>query len=1151
MDCFVGIPLKNMVNITTILDSKYFFRSSKICIIEKINSEVGMNRLRIGMYVRVPMDKEHPDDARQFVLGQITDMDSFANQATVRIYDFDGIKESYGVTEKVNISLERIFHCRIIRHTKCLFDRSIEGQIVCFAKEDESGFYHYYIEVKENGDQTTLVLSEKELRVSFTRGDVNPLEQMLQYELQNPKWYLHRRIVEESLHSLRNATYGFETLVGSRVFLLPHQVDTIVRAIADSPCRFMLADEVGLGKTIQACVIIKGLHQRWGKLSTLILVPESLVYQWQNELSLKFWKDIPVWEPGSEVGDEVIFPLEQVATREGRKVLGRKWDLCVVDETHRLLSSHEEYPILLDLCKRVKHVLLLTATPVQSRRTEYLQLLRLLQPKKYELMGESEFSTLLEKQELLRSRVHSMVRDLEYYLEDELAESFVADLQDIAQDLQDDVFNGLVKDIDILVEDQGLSQVRLALAYLAEHYQLERRILRHRRMELRDKMPTRVLERITYNMAGSAEGFYEADTYEGILEYLQSFLNSGVQKDLKADFAQVVLSAFFSSPWALLTVLRHRLDFIAGEKAIIERGKPNVSVLSACPGYLGEREELVEVIQLAENWERASRYEMEHVDDLYNDPDLICGRLMKVVDYLLSAGSSEKIVVFSDWTETILALQQALEQTLGVDAVRSFHRGKSKEDLQMAVDDFQGQLNCRFMLCDDLGGEGRNFQMADKLVLIDLPWSPATLEQRIGRLDRIGRDKPVLSVICTTEQTIEEDLFRLWDEGLNIFRESLSGLEIALGDIQDEVQKALMTDLRFGLGEVFTSIQSGLSAMRSLVDEERYYDMARQLDPAVEEQLRKLIDKFDAEEGQSLTTTMMSWAHMTGLNASSSEKGHVIRFPIKLASINSMKNTFFVPPDMSEARKRAKHRQEIRGTFKRSFAVQREDLIFYAPGDPFFDAIVRNADETPRGTCCAFIRRSEVDWKGFVLTWSVSLDPVYLLDLGESLEHMVLAQGYIPLEPIVTINGYSASDREKDLADIRGRLFGSLDEKIIHLGRRGGSNLPGISAVSNYSWFKQQTAGSWQERVQRAYKDSISEVRNLLTYQIDSKRAENDFQRRLNGLRASNLYYGKTSNIERNEEEKMARIYDALLKGLIEPRIELESMAFVWLATRQ
>ena len=108
----------------------------------------------------------------------------------------------------------------------------------------------------------------------------------------------------------------------------------------------------------------------------------------------------------------------------------------------------------------------------------------------------------------------------------------------------------------------------------------------------------------------------------------------------------------------------------------------------------------------------------------------------------------------------------------------------TSDELELNAYRFQNEPEYRIMLSDESGGEGRNFQTADELICIDLPWSANTLEQRIGRLDRIGRDKTkdVKSVIVYARDSVEGDLADIWNKGLNIFNKSQSGLEIIMND---------------------------------------------------------------------------------------------------------------------------------------------------------------------------------------------------------------------------------------------------------------------------------------------------------------------------------------------------------------------------------
>lgn len=1099
-----------------------------------INKEI-----KSGMYVRCPIEDEYTSEPRRFALGQVMDINKVYGEVQVQFYVPDNnnnLYEVYDLLPKQKYLIEQVQKTKILPNTNIFLKASKKnGLLISFSHIDQSGFYYYYIQHKVNGKNIIELKSEVEFCAFFNRGDSDVRKQMLSYELHNPSWYLHRQVVTESIHSLKNATFGLETLIGSRVFLMPHQVDTIVRAITDNPCRFMLADEVGLGKTIEACVIMKGLQKRLSKLRILLIVPQSLVFQWQNELSYKFWTDSTVYKNSIGLEDDrcLIFPMEKLNTAEGRKVLSLQWDLCLVDEIHRLLKMDAEYKQVFNLSRKAEHILLLSATPIQSREEEFLKLVGLLDPQKYGQISIERFKFLLEKQDFLRKKVYRMMRDLSDYFEDELADEYIDELEEISDQLEDYILEEIVNGINIETEDQGLEQVKLALAYIAEHYQIERKIIRHRRKELEEKLPRRKCYLISYDMRGGDEDFYEIETYYSLLDYLE-YMNKQIPSG--GEYAQFFLSAMFSSPHALMQLIKMREQMLDG-------GKLFSTQLQMVPFQSDEKKHLDIIHFYAERWLRATEQEFNDIDRLYDDPDLIKGRLMKALDYILANTINEKLVIFSSWTETIHIFEKVLVEQFGQNAVASFYSGKSEQELQEEVDRFQRNPTCRFMLCDSLGGEGRNFQMADQILHLDLPWSPTDLEQRIGRLDRIGREKVVQSIVIYTESTLEHELFKIWDQGLHIFNESLSGIEIAIGDIQEEIIQSLKTDIGYELKDILPKMQKQLEKMRALVQEERYFDMARQLDKHVQEQLMRVIHKFEKENGQQLAMTMLEWSSMTGLKSNTKEEGKVVIFRPGNTSINSMKKTLFLPLDMVEARRRSKRSGEIRGTFDRSIAVNREDLIFYAPGDPFFEAIVNNAYELDNGRCTAFtFKGTDLEWEGFIFTWSVAPNPNSLLALKEPLEKLAIAQGYLPLDHIYTVETLETKDQVDDYM-----IFSYLNSRIpkhriIHLGKRGNGNIQFFR--------KQYPPEFWSVTFENAYEQSKQKVFDKLKLEIDLKRAMNDFQTMLNAQKASHIYYGKTETFTK-DEFRLKQMYEALLQGLKEPIIRMESAAFVRLVKEQ
>ncbi|MBN9653287.1 DEAD/DEAH box helicase family protein [Halobacillus sp. GSS1] len=1097
-----------------------------------------MDNLKTGMYIRCSIDQEFPDEPRRFAMGQITNIDPIYNEISVCFYGEKGLLKAYEIDTNKKYFAEEVIRSEIKQNTVVQVGQE-EAEIIGSLADTKDGYYQYFISTKQKEQQKVLVISEQHITAPFSAQDISPMKQFQNYEFHNPIWYQHRQIVMNSIQSLRNATFGFETLIGSRVFLMPHQVDTIIRVLSEKQCRFMLADEVGLGKTIEAAVIKKGLQQRIYQLKVIILAPESLTYQWRNELSYKFWEDIPVWEDETTTyDDQIIFPIEKVNTPEGRRILNENWDLSIVDETHRLLKAPAIYETLLAFSRRVPHLLLLTATPIQYRRLEYLKLLALLEPTKYIQMSETEFEQLLDKQSFISLKIHALVRDLDDYYRDELAEDYVDDLEEIAEELSDPILDDLVENIDIESDDEGYLDVQLAMAYIAEHYQIERKIIRHRRKELENQLQPRELDTIPYTFSGSNQGFYELETYETLLNYLEMITEQSNEDTAIGEYIQLYLSAMFSSAFALSSVIEKRMHFLSGDRQVERTGIDHV--IQTIPSFDEEGSLLEGLHTVTNQWVKASRSEFNRLEELYDDPDLINGRLMKVIDYL-SESMSNKFIIFTSWTETLHPLKQVLIKKFGEDSVRSFHKGLDETTLQQNASDFQSMSQVRFMICDELGGEGRNFQMADEVIHIDLPWSPSQLEQRIGRLDRIGRSKEVVSVVPYAMDCLDEDLFKLWESGLNIFHESLSGLEIALGDIKENIQEALVQNLRYGMESIIEKMHESLQGMRKRVEQERYFDMARQLDQTVEEHLLTLIDNFDGANGKKLGDTMMAWSSLAGLRGKYGEDGNITVFDSGNVSIKSMKNTLFVPPDMKEAHKRAKRTGEIRGTFDRNYAIKREDLVFYAPGDPFFDAIINNASQSELGRSCAFIKTdSELDWKGMLLTWSVQIDPVPLFNLGESSENLMAAQGYLPLEPITHAIGYDEEDNAPEEL-VREVICNTHEngKSLHHLGKRGNGQVD----VFKERFDKEE----WLIQTNRAYEESYQKLKQQLKQLIDIDRAKMDFQQKIHGLQASNLYYNRTNQENSQELKRLELIYGAIMQGLENPKITLESIAFAWL----
>lgn len=1111
-----------------------------------------MGKYKVGMYVRVSVDYENDLNPRMFAMGQIKEINkdrvliefhkNFSSKATEVIHN-------YIPTEKWYYE-DQVTRCKILKGTLVVNYLDI-GEIIIFNGKNSDEFYEYYIRMK---DETVCKVNEQEIMAEFNRGDVNPCYQLANYEFHSPFWYAKRIVTSEAINMINNFGTGFKSLISARAYLLEHQIDTIIRALNEKECRLMLADEVGLGKTVEALVIINGLKKK--KERVLIIVPEVLVNQWKNELEYKLWLKSNIYNGNNlKQGEIVIVPLEDIIQVDMMEIEG-EFDYCIIDEVHRSVAEEKVYEKIYTICKIIKKVLLLSATPIQDRKEEYLKLLRLLKPEQYGEMSEVEFQELFEKNSNIKKLVHKAYRNLPLAYgkavdEDEVEEIFEF-LEDIVDELSDDkCIKKLVRELDMDSEDYGEGKVREILAYISMTYQFEKNIIRHRREELKEILPERELETVFYDMKSSSDIFYESNCYDELIEYVEEVKQHCGWTSNTQEYIRILLSAMFSSPWALERVIDIRKKTLGKVISVYngigiassQRGESNrVKRIIESVGMFNQEEMYLENISLDLNrWIKASDYEVNNIEKLMDNPDLIKGRLGKVTDYVEQELFDSKVVIFTSWPETLEKINKILCNLYGDEVVSTFYVKNTVEELEENVFKFQNNNNCRFMLCDELGGEGRNFQIADAIVHLDLPFSPTTLEQRIGRLDRIGRrkDKKVLNIVPVAEDTIEMSLFNLWNNGLNIFGESLSGLEIALEDINKKVLAALKENIKYGLEDALDSIKEELAIMKKNIEEERYYDMAKQLDYNTKKRYESIINHFDNDGGELLSQMMLNWSRAVGFTPSYSEDG-IVEFDSRSISNASMEHTMFSIPDTKQSLERSKKSNCIRGTFDRNIAVGKEDLVFFAPGEEIFDSIMRNVEEGYRGRASAIrVVNAPFNWEGFVFKYNTSFAVKELINNNIDIKYSNYAYGHMPVKQYISIVPIDDNDIEniavkKYVQEELSSYILKTKKTLMHLGNRDGM-------VSNLKNFKVQYDNiTWNRIVHEANRRSIEEVSTNFVNSIDMNKLKRDFSTILASTKAAQQYF---NGMEDGEYLKV--VLQSVINGIKKAEKTLDSIIYL------
>ena len=1036
-----------------------------------------------------------------------------------------------------------------------LYTKKKNKVVACVKKEDS--YYDYYIE--NIYDKTLICAPESRIIAPFTEGKVDPATQLQNYEFQNPCWLFGRSIVTKTMNVLDNSIMGFKELAGCKIFLMPHQLKSIMRCLQEDVCRYMLADEVGMGKTIEAASILKVYFSKHSDVNALIVVPGSLLEQWRTELFLKF----DLYEGENANNNRITFAeLEKAADKE----CNREWDFTIIDEAHRLLRYRDYYEAFYRLSKNTSNLLLLSATPVQQKRSDYLDLLRLILPDKYDKCSKEQFDELVEKQGSITksaAMVLSNIEDLEEVLRDSVEADEDPHENEDSEDFFEDILGGFKKLYKMIGdemleemyekanfddEDMGLHHFKVAISYLCENYQIEKNIIRNRRDTLED-MPERQLIALPY-VLDPDKNFYEYGAYQDLVTWI-------TEKELtEEEFDKIfksLLSAFFSSPWAF----EEQVRLVEGEGVAIPES-------------------------LKENLRRWKMYEqniVENIVDVLDEPEEHTSRIVQTMYYLDEYASGSKIILFTNYRATFEIFEEVLTDFYTEDGFSCFRRGMSADELEVNVCKFQNDRNCTIMLCDESGGEGRNFQCADYVVHIDLPWDANAIEQRIGRLDRMGResDRPIVSVVPYAEETLEEELFKFWDNGLKLFNHSLSGLEIIMNDINTAIVTAIIKDFRFGLTNEIQNVIDRSAKLKEEVREEQHFDTAAYIYRPMNQELISLVKYYNRNENKMFADAMLQWAMLSGFR-DVQKKDEVISFNDNSFSTKSAENSLLIPPNWDSyfARRQnqfiskihelrqdktdiniSHYNRSIDGTFSRKKAIENDYIHFFAPGDDIFDCIVDNAMRSCRGQTAAFAMKASINWTGFVYTWSLYPNEKLLIEKGIPLSYLSAFRNYLAVEQVqvpVRIHAEGEIPDDKVIREFNSMIQRDIEsskDEIDHLGRRSRSegflHIFSKYKAANIDYFRSAYPQErWVDFVKKSRKVSKDKALKVLRERSHITEAKAEMDRILISMIATSEFY----NQELENYDKLKEIYEIVLESLTKPTIRLESACFVWMVKK-
>lgn len=1105
-------------------------------------------------------DYERLKNARDFIMGKISSIDMFNNEAIIKFEDPFGHRSYYDdVQDEYPFSMDLIERCRVFNGSKIKYKKENAQILYCITNTTDH-LYSYYIQL-ENTKEIKLV-KENEIEASFINGLISPINQLKNYEFQHPKWYITRSIVNKIVKTIDNSIVGFKELAGCKIFLMPHQLNTIVRCIQNKFIRYMLADEVGMGKTIEAASILKIYLNENSNKKIKIIVPEALKEQWRVELFLKF--NISTGKDCS--GNEIeILSFSEIEDKD----LSEKNDFVIIDEVHRIIQSNKDYDNVYKISEKTDNILLLSATPLQKQTVDYHKLLKILDPLKYGVMPIEKFEALLQIQsEITKSVIvildnilalqdvmqEKLKENIDLKLDDEYNEIFeeiLAGLQKVQTKINDNTFLDIINKISIEEKDFGLQSIKIAISYISDNYQFERNIIRNRRRMINNDYNSTLPIRHLYKSISYELSNYEYTVYQHLVEKLDSYAPKTIEKII--NIYKPLLNSFFSSARQF--------------NKEIKKEKYN-SIIDD------------DILNLSSKWLEDENYIIENIASIIDNPIQKNNRIVSIIDYIDQELYDEKIVIFTNNDETFEVYSEILKKIYDKNIYALFNKYMSTDDIELNVYRFQNEPTCRIMLCDETGGEGRNFQKADYIVHLDLPWEANDIEQRIGRLDRLERDvnRPdVNSVVVFSQETIEEQLFQFWSEGLKVFNEPLSGLEIILEKISNQICNSLISDFKYGIYNSIPEIIESTKKLKDTIRKEQLFDTMSYRFKPINNKIESLITYYNKNENELFSLAMFNWANLVGFRAE--KNGNIIQFTEKNFSSKLAHNAFLIPPNMTQYMQEEQQKfarrinaiyskyknknvidgQTIKGTFDRKTAISCDYIHFFAPGDNIFDCIVSNAITSTKGCSTAFAMQSDIDWEGIVFTFSAEPNYSILFENNVSPKDLSAFRNFLTPDLIVIPITLSTSEDKINNIDILKKYNKAVQSYIIetqteevskieHLGRREYR----LGFLHNKYHFKTSTLElfkkkyphqKWKQIVDESFVSAKKEAVKDIKRKSEIKSAKEEIEHIIAAQVSSKLFY----KLENDNIDEIQKKYELIYDCISKPKLKLESACFVWM----
>jgi ATP-dependent helicase HepA len=626
----------------------------------------------------------------------------------------------------------------------------------------------------------------------------------------------------DSLHlaTVREAD-GLGSFLGGRIQLFPHQLHAAERATRTDPVRWLLADEVGLGKTVEACLILNHLLRTGRADRTVVVAPDTLTVQWLGELWRKYHQVFVLLDEKRLVDVEkvygqgfnpfeahrrVVVSLETLVERPhlSGQAVEAGVDLLIVDEAHHLRRppghpGDEAYRAVAPIAGLGRHVLLLTATPLEDDAHGFFRLLQLLRPE--EFPEEIPIEERLSGGEPLPPCTSAARR---------------ADIGGLPPRRPVRV------DIDLEAWAPMAELERAVRALPAPHV-----VARNRKAR-----------RIRRAQASGAA--------------LDALLDTRTEQKLR----KIARRASSGDP---------RIDWL---------------------------------VRTAPEWRRAR----------------------------------DKTLVFVAQRESLELIRTALSRQAQM-RVGLFHEDLSPGQRDIEVAQFRLPGGPSMLVSTECGGEGRNFEVCTRMVLFDLPWDPMLVEQRIGRLDRIGRTRDVEIVYFRPPSGLGAAVADLYRE-IGLFERPLGGLGRELATVEDAIEELALSDADIADASRFTAIVEDARDAWDRVQQAAYHELHRE--PYTADLAEGILERIPPELDEQIEEVVLAACEHLGLHVES-HRG-VARYSIEFGNQARVESLPGVPGDSN-----------FLGSFDREEALRDESIDFYASGHPLVEGILAHLDDSPRG----------------------------------------------------------------------------------------------------------------------------------------------------------------------------------------------------------